>query len=91
MLKEIVHDLVPKNLMDRPKKGFAIPIATWMQNDIAYLLDEYLNEIAIDQQGLFNWGPIDQIISAFKAGKLEYTNKVWYLLVFQMWYKKWMN
>ncbi len=91
LLKEIVHDLVPKNLMDRPKKGFAIPIATWMQNDIAYLLDEYLNEIAIDQQGLFNWGPIDQIISAFKAGKLEYTNKVWYLLVFQMWYKKWMN
>ncbi len=91
LLKEIVHDLVPKVLMDRPKKGFGIPIANWMQNEIAFLLDEYLNEHDIQHQGLFNWEPINQIVAAFKAGKLEYTNKVWYLLVFQMWYKKWMK
>jgi asparagine synthase (glutamine-hydrolysing) len=91
LLKEIVHDLVPKDLMDRPKKGFGIPIASWMQNEIAFLLDEYLNEHDIQHQGLFNWEPIKQIVAAFKAGKLEYTNKVWYLLVFQMWYKKWMK
>jgi asparagine synthase (glutamine-hydrolysing) len=77
--------------MDRPKKGFGIPIASWMQNEIAFLLDEYLNEHDIQHQGLFNWEPIKQIVAAFKAGKLEYTNKVWYLLVFQMWYKKWMK
>jgi asparagine synthase (glutamine-hydrolysing) len=91
LLKEIVHDLVPKDLMDRPKKGFGIPIASWMQNEIAFLLDEYLNEHDIQHQGLFNWEPIKQIVAAFKSGKLEYTNKVWYLLVFQMWYKKWMK
>ena len=91
LLKEIVHDLVPKELMDRPKKGFAIPIANWMLNDVSFLLDEYLNENDIRHQGLFNWEAIDLIVKAFRAGKLEYTNKVWYLLVFQMWYKQWMN
>jgi asparagine synthase (glutamine-hydrolysing) len=91
LLKEIVHDLVPKELMDRPKKGFAIPIAKWMLNDVSFLLDEYLKESDIRHQGLFNWEAMDQIIKAFRAGKLEYTNKVWYLLVFQMWYKQWMN
>ena len=91
LLKEIVHDLVPKELMDRPKKGFAIPIAKWLLNDVSFLLDEYLKESDIRQQGLFNWEAIDQIIKAFRSGKLEYTNKVWYLLVFQMWYKQWMN
>jgi asparagine synthase (glutamine-hydrolysing) len=55
------------------------------------LLDEYLKESDIRHQGLFNWEAMDQIIKAFRAGKLEYTNKVWYLLVFQMWYKQWMN
>ena len=54
-------------------------------------LDEYLNESDIRHQGLFNWEAMDQIIKAFRAGKLEYTNKVWYLLVFQMWHKQWMN
>ena len=91
LLKEIVHDLVPKELMDRPKKGFAIPIANWMLNDVSFLLDEYLKESDIRHQGLFNWEAMDQIVKAFRSGKLEYTNKVWYLLVFQMWYKQWMN
>ena len=91
LLKEIVHDLVPKELMDRPKKGFAIPIANWMLNDVSFLLDENLKENDIRHQGLFNWEAIDLIVKAFRSGKLEYTNKVWYLLVFQMWYKQWMN
>lgn len=91
LLKEIVHDFVPKELMDRPKKGFAIPIASWLQNDISFLLDTYLNETDIKKQGLLKWEGVSKLLSLFRAGKLEYTNKIWTLLVFQMWHKEWMN
>ena len=54
ILKEILHQYIPKEMMDRPKMGFAIPIAQWLQNDLRDLVEEYINPIRIEQQGIFN-------------------------------------
>ena len=43
ILKDIVHNYVPKQLMDRPKTGFSIPVHAWLKEDLAYLLEEHLN------------------------------------------------
>lgn len=91
ILREIVHQYIPKELMDRPKMGFAIPIGTWMQNDLKYLVEEYISESRINQQGLFNWQEVSKLKADFLNGKKEYEMKMWYLLMFQMWYEKWMD
>lgn len=90
LLKQIVHQYIPKSVMDRPKMGFAIPIAEWLTNDLRSYLDEYLNEGVINKQQIFNWDYIDRLKQGFLAGKKEYDQKIWYILMFQMWYKKWM-
>lgn len=89
ILKEIVHDYIPKELMDRPKMGFAIPIADWMQTELKDLVYDYINEKNLVEQGLFEWKEVDKIMKAFYSGKKEYDTKIWYLLMFQMWYAKW--
>lgn len=90
LLKQIVHRYVPKSIMDRPKMGFAIPIAEWMMNDLRKYLDEYLNESVIQQQGIFNWSYIEKLKVEFLSGKKEFDQKIWYILMFQMWYHRWM-
>ena len=90
ILKEIVHDYLPKEMMDRPKMGFAIPIAHWLQNDLRELVEENLQESKIKEQGIFHWEFVHKLKTDFFQGKKELDMKLWYLLMFQMWYQKWM-
>lgn len=91
ILKEIVHQYIPKEMMDRPKMGFAIPIASWMLNDLKDVVESYINQSTIESQGLFDWAEVSKIKNAFYNGKKEFEVKMWYLLMFQMWYDRWMK
>ena len=91
ILKQIVHKYLPKEMMDRPKMGFGIPIANWLQNDLKPFVDQYFDESFIIKQNIFNNTEIQRIKESFYQGKIERAEKIWYLLMFQMWYDKWMN
>lgn len=91
IIKEIVHDAVPKELLDRPKMGFAIPIDHWLMTDLKDKVNEYLNEHVIETQGIFNPAYVSVLKREFYSGKKELAQKIWYLLMFQMWYQKWMS
>ncbi|MFN5444119.1 MAG: asparagine synthase (glutamine-hydrolyzing) [Crocinitomicaceae bacterium] len=90
ILKEIVHQYIPKEKMDRPKMGFAIPIATWLQKDLREYVEEYISEEKIKKHGLLHWEKVKEIKTKFFSGKKELDYKIWYLLMFQMWYEEWM-
>jgi asparagine synthase (glutamine-hydrolysing) len=89
ILKQIVHQYVPQKMMDRPKMGFGIPMEKWLQNELKDLIKEYLNESSVNAHGLFNWIEIKNIVTQFEAGRTERHLQIWYLLMFQMWYKTW--
>jgi asparagine synthase (glutamine-hydrolysing) len=91
LLKEIVHQYVPKKEMDRPKMGFAIPIESWLANELRPQVEYFLSVDMIQKQGLFSLDPIQKLKTDFLNGKREYGVKIWYLLSFQMWYSRWMN
>ncbi len=91
IIKEIVHKYIPKKMMDRPKMGFGIPIADWLQNDLKPFVNKYLDENFIEKQNIFNNIEIQRIRKSFYQGKSERAEKIWYLLMFQMWYDKWIN
>ena len=91
ILKEIVHQYIPRKMMDRPKMGFGIPVANWLQNDLKPFVDRYFEEQFIVKQGIFNNAEIQRIRHSFYQGKIEKAEKIWYLLMFQMWFDKWIN
>jgi asparagine synthase (glutamine-hydrolysing) len=91
ILKEIVHQYIPKAMMDRPKMGFAIPIENWLMTDLKDKVFYYLDKRKIEDQNIFESQVIQKLKSDFYSGKKEYANKIWYILMFQMWYEKWMK
>jgi asparagine synthase (glutamine-hydrolysing) len=90
ILKQIVHKYIPKEIMERPKMGFGIPIENWLAQELKDLVEEYLSEESLRQHGLFNVQEIRKMVSHFFNGRKEKHLKIWYLLMFQMWYKQWM-
>jgi asparagine synthase (glutamine-hydrolysing) len=91
IIKEIVHKYIPKAMMDRPKMGFGIPIVSWLETELKPFVDRYLDDAFIIKQDIFNNDEVQRIREAFYNGKKERAEKIWFLLMFQMWYDKWMN
>jgi len=91
ILRDITHDYIPKEFLDRPKMGFAIPIAKWLKNELREHVEEYLNKDRIEKQGIFNWDFIAKLKIDFFGGRKEYDTKLWYFLMFQMWHERWME
>jgi asparagine synthase (glutamine-hydrolysing) len=91
ILRSIVHKYIPENLMDRPKMGFAVPVSSWLHGALKPMVDKYLGEDFIKKQNIFNPGYILQIKSSYYDIKKESDYKVWYLLMFQLWFDKWIN
>ncbi|MDC3105175.1 asparagine synthase (glutamine-hydrolyzing) [bacterium] len=90
ILKDIVYKYVPKELMDRPKTGFSIPIYNWLKTDLKYLIEENLDYSSIKETGIFNFSAVERIKNQFFNDQLDDITLIWKLLQFQMWYKKWM-
>lgn len=90
LLREIVHRYVPKDIMDRPKMGFAIPIAVWLRTELRPMLEEYLSDERIQREGILSPAYVRLLKSDFLNGKKEFDLKIWYLLMFEMWYEEWM-
>jgi asparagine synthase (glutamine-hydrolysing) len=91
LLKEIVYRHLPKQMMDRPKMGFGIPIEHWLLNELKDLVNDYLSEDKIKSHGFFNYEAIQELKNSFFSGHLENHHKIWYLLMFQMWHNHWMR
>lgn len=91
ILKEIVYKHIPREMMERKKMGFAIPIEKWLQTELRPLVREYLSNDSLNKHGLFKAEYVQDVICSFLNGRTDLHLKIWYLLMFQMWYHKWMD
>ena len=91
ILKEITHKYLPKKLMDRPKKGFSVPIFEWFKDELKEYILYYLDTNRIEKEGIFNSDVVAYKRDQYLSGNLKDINEIWYLLVFEMWYEKWIK
>lgn len=90
LLKAITHKYIPKELVDRPKMGFSVPIIDWFKDDLRAYLIFYLDSQRISDGGIFNPVLVAKIRDDYLNGKNFNINKLWFLLVFEMWRERWM-
>ncbi len=90
ILKEVLYDYIPKEMMDRPKKGFSVPVIEWLHNDLYYLVEESIDEIVIREQDIFDYNTVKDLVERFNKQPNNYfTNSImWNFVVFQQWYKQ---
>jgi asparagine synthase (glutamine-hydrolysing) len=89
ILKEVLYDYVPKKLLERPKKGFSVPVFQWLHNDLFAIVADSSNPDFIDKQNIFDKNAVKELISYFEKSPDNYfvNNVMWNFVVFQQWYK----
>lgn len=90
LLKQINHKYLPKKIMDRPKMGFGIPVEHWFRDDLKNILLHYVNKERIEKQKLFDFPVLNRIVTKYLKGSNEEFEFIWSMIVFQLWYDKWM-
>lgn len=85
ILREIAKDFLPKEIVNKRKTGFGIPLSKWLSSSFKPLLKEYLNIEGIKKEGLLDPSFVNQIIERGSS------MAVWKLLVFEMWRKNWLK
>lgn len=91
ILKQAMADLLPANILHRPKKGFGIPIAEWLKGRLNPLMHDLLAPVRLKEQGIFNAGYVQQLITEHERGTASHHKQLWTLLVFQLWYDNFLQ
>jgi asparagine synthase (glutamine-hydrolysing) len=85
ILRSILSRHVPRELWDRPKKGFSVPLDTWLRGPLKEWACELLNAKKIAEQGYFNHNVISKKWEEHQSGKHNWQDLLWNILMFQAW------
>jgi len=85
LLREVLYRHVPRELIERPKKGFTIPLAAWLRGPLRDWAEALLDERRLQQEGYFRPAQIRKKWQEHLSGKLDQSRTLWSVLMFQAW------
>lgn len=88
ILKKTVANILPDSIINRPKKGFNMPVAKWLKNEFRELLLDTLSSTTLGQHDFFDGTYVTQLINDHMEGHKDNRKELWTLLMFQLWYNK---
>jgi asparagine synthase (glutamine-hydrolysing) len=91
LLRQVLYRYVPREYLERPKQGFAVPVRKWLKGELRGLIDQHLDPGRIAADGIFEAGAVRRLRARFDAGDALSEQKLWLLLAFQMWHARWMT
>ena len=91
ILKKTLEHILPKSILKRPKKGFGIPVAKWLREDLKDMMLDMLSSERLKRIGIFEPEHVRKLIRDHLTGKVDNRKPLWTLLMFELWREKWME
>lgn len=88
LLRALMRGRLPGGIIDRPKQGFAAPVAEWLRGPLKGLMTDLLSPASLKRQNIFNATEVERLMREHVSGSRDHRKKLWTLLVFELWREK---
>ena len=88
LLRDLAQRYLPQNILQRPKQGFAIPLASWLQRELKPMVDEVLAPTRMRQRGLFDPDHVERMVTDHQQGRRDYSQQLWAILMLELWLER---
>ncbi len=88
VLKEVAAGILPRQILERPKQGFGVPLSVWFRGGLRELFADTLLSPASLQRGYFDARFVRRVLDEHLTGKRDHSFRLWQLVVFERWYER---
>jgi asparagine synthase (glutamine-hydrolysing) len=85
LLKKAVAPWLPREVIERKKRGFGAPMGSWLRNDLQPLIHELLSEEQVSRRGLFQWPAVQRLIDDHQQQRKDHTDHLFALIALEVW------
>jgi asparagine synthase (glutamine-hydrolysing) len=89
LLRRLLDNYVPNDLIDRPKMGFQVPVAKWLRSELKPWADALLEPARLEREGIFNSSAVARRWREHQNGAADWSFHLWGILMFQAWQERW--
>jgi len=91
LLRKAARSLVPADLLDRPKKGFSVPLASWLRGELRDMAFDVLLSRAASTRGIFTRSRVEALLNDHAAGLYEWHVQIWTMLMLELWFETFID
>ena len=91
ILKKAMEGILPNEVLTRKKKGFNVPVAYWLNRDLKELVQDQFAPAKLKREGFLNADYVQKLLAQHAEGTHDNRKQLWTLLVFELWYERYMS
>ena len=86
-MKQFARRFLPSEILDRPKKGFSVPLAEWLRGDLREMVHDVLLDRRADR-GILEPKAVARLVHEHETGAYNWQGPIWTLLMLELWYRR---
>jgi asparagine synthase (glutamine-hydrolysing) len=91
IFREVMRDILPREVLKQPKAGFAAPVDYWLAHDLKEMVDDLLSPCQIKKRGLFRTETVRQFVEEQRNGRNDWSMQLWQFLTLELWMQTFLD
>jgi asparagine synthase (glutamine-hydrolysing) len=91
IFRQAMRDILPREVLQQPKAGFAAPVDYWLAHDLKEMVDDLLSAAQLRKRGLFRPEAVRCFVSEHRSGRRDWSMQLWQFLTLELWMQTFLD